>query len=53
MNTTWVKATQSYNTILPSYKGIIPLMNRSPIKGDNNDDHYEALVERQINTDKN
>ena len=27
----------------------MPVINGSPINGNNNDDHYEALVERQKN----
>ena len=33
--------------------GIMPIINRTPINSDNNDDHYEVLVKRQIRNDKN
>ena len=31
----------------------MPVINRSPINAENDDDHYEALVERQTKADKN
>ena len=30
----------------------MPIINRSTINADNGDDHYEALVDRQIKADK-
>ena len=34
-------------------RGIIPVINRTPINANNDVDHYEALVERQVKSDKN
>ena len=34
-------------------QGIMPKINRIPINLGNNDDHYEALVKRQIRNDRN
>ena len=34
-------------------KGIMPVMYRSPINANNDDDHYEALVEIKTKCDKN
>ena len=31
----------------------MPIINRIPINSDNDDNHYEALVKRQIRNDKN
>ena len=31
----------------------MPIINRIPINSDNDDDHNEALVKRQIRNDKN
>ena len=31
----------------------MPINNRSPLNADNDDDHYEELVDRQIEADKN
>ena len=31
----------------------MPIMNKTPVNSDNNDDHYEALVKRQIRNIKN
>ena len=33
-------------------KGIMPILNRPPVHTNNNDDHYETLVERQAKADK-
>ena len=32
--------------------GIMPIMNRLPINLDNDDEHYEALINRQTKNDK-
>ena len=32
---------------------IMPIINRIPINSDNDDDHYEVLVKRQIRNNKN
>ena len=34
-------------------RGIMPIINTIPINSDNDEDHYEALVKRQIRNDKN
>ena len=34
-------------------RGIMPILNRSPVNTDNDDEHYETLVQRQAKTDKN
>ena len=34
-------------------QGIMPILNRIPISSDNDDNHYEVLVKRQIRNDKN
>ena len=34
-------------------RGIMPIINRSSINADNNDDNYEALEDRQIKAGKN
>ena len=34
-------------------RGIMPDMNWSPINADSDNDHYDALVERQTKADKN
>ena len=39
--------------IQPPYKSILPVINRLPIIANNDDDHDEALVERQAKADKN
>ena len=35
-----------------SIRGIMPVINRALIRADNNDDHYEALAERQEKANK-
>ena len=35
-----------------SIQGIMPIINRLPINSDNDDEHYEALVNRQAKNDK-
>ena len=42
-------------TMLVNYtiQGIMPIINRLPINSNNDNDHYEALVNRQTRKEKN
>ena len=34
-------------------RGIMPIINRPPVGRNNNKEHYEVLIERQMKDDKN